>query len=254
MIFVPILRDRVRLIQGVALVAATVTLAGCVAPDVDDTTGTHLSQPAATPGTPPRQAVYADDIAIVGQEVSHGILDLPVVSGATVPPKVQFTDVTSIITQSKGVLADIDTEPYTTLLRDRILLLTRLKLRFVEHTLPPLITKKGKKDSSGDTSFSADYEIRSEMRGRVKDEFYRIQVQFVDIHSGEVLFDGLYRIRKEGDSTTFGGSTMAPEDAGSPPPPLSAPANPPQNPNAPDPTYTPPPPSGGGSGGGGGIY
>ena len=35
------------------------------------------------------------------------------------------------------------------------------------------------------------------MRGRADAEFYKIQVQFVDLQSNEVLFNGLYRIRKE---------------------------------------------------------
>jgi hypothetical protein len=111
---------------------------------------------------------------------------------------VQFTGVTSIIDKP------VDTEPYTELLRDRLLLLTREKLRFVERTLPPLITSaskkvKSKKDIPAPVAVSSDpdYQVLAEMRGRTEDDYYKIQIQFVDFHTGEVLFNGLYRIRKE---------------------------------------------------------
>src|SRR3984885_1244422 len=126
--------------RNLVIAAFALTLAAC-APmeDEDSTVGSRLAQPPA--GTPPQKPVDAGDIAIVGQEVAHSIMDLPVVANATVPPLVQFTGVTSIVDKP------IDTEPYTQLLRDRILLLTREKLRFVEHTLPPYVppTKKHKK-------------------------------------------------------------------------------------------------------------
>jgi hypothetical protein len=176
------------------IAAFALTLAAC-APleEVDNNTGSHLAQPPA--GTPPQKPVDAGDIAIVGQEVAHSIMDLPVVADATVPPLVQFTGVTSIVDKP------IDTDPYTELLRDRILLLTREKLRFVEHTLPPYVppSKKHKKaaPSPDQNTESADYEILAELRGHADSEFYRIQVQFVDIQTNEVLFDGLYRINKE---------------------------------------------------------
>ncbi len=248
MIFVRTLPDRMRLIQGAALVALAMTLGGCVSPDVDDPTGSHLAQPPA--GTAPRQPLDADDIAIVGQEVAHAILALPAVADATVPPRAQFAGVTSIVTSSKGVMADVDTEPYTTLLRDRILLLTRLKLRFIEHTLPPLVTaKRGKKTATPTSSDSGspDYKIVAELRGRLKDPFYHIQVQFVAIRTGEVLFDGLYRIRKEGEGGIGSPASDLAPDQSAPAPDQStgpAPSNI-QNPNVPDPTYVPPPAQGG---------
>jgi hypothetical protein len=180
-------------------VAAFVLILAACAPleEVDDTTGSRLAQPPA--GTPPQPPIDAGDIAIVGQEVAHSIMDLPAVAGAPVPPLVQFTGVTSIIEPP------IDTEPYTTLLRDRLLLLTREKLRFFERTLPPYVPpgKKSKKKKAEPTSVpvqntdNPDYEILAELRGHADAEFYRIQVQFIDLHGNEVLFNGLYRIRKE---------------------------------------------------------
>jgi hypothetical protein len=178
--------------RNLTLAGFALALAACA--PVDDTLGSHLAQPPA--GTPPRTPVYAGDIAIVGQEAAHSIMDLPVIADATVPPLVQFTGVTSIIDKP------IDTAPYTQLLRDRLLLLTREKLRFVEHTLPPLIVAPSKKSKKAPTppvenTENPDYEILAELRGHAEDEFYKIQVQFVDIQTNEVLFDGLYRIHKE---------------------------------------------------------
>ena len=206
--------------RNMTLAAFVLTLAAC-APmeEVDNTTGSRLAQPPV--GTPPRKPVDAGDIAIVGQEVAHSIMDLPVVANATIPPLVQFKGVTSIIDKP------IDTEPYTELLRDRLLLLTREKLRFVEHTLPPYVppSKKGKKKAEEQqpvqNTTDADYRILAELRGHADAEFYRIQIQFVDIHSSEVLFDGLYRIRKEA------ADQPAPEPYGDtepPPAPSSTPA------------------------------
>src|SRR5277367_6816622 len=112
-------------------------------------------------------------------------MNLPVVADASVPPLVQFTGVTSIVDKP------IDTDPYTELLRDRLLLLTREKLRFVEHTLPPYVppSKKGKKKAEpsqpDQNTTEPDYQILAELRGHAEDEFYRIQVEFVDIHSSD---------------------------------------------------------------------
>jgi hypothetical protein len=184
-----------RFAQNLTVAVFALTLAAC-APmeDEDSTVGSRLAQPPA--GVPPQKPVDAGDIAIVGQEVAHSIMDLPVVANAIVPPLVQFTRVTSIIDKP------IDTDPYTQLLRDRILLLTREKLRFVEHTLPPYVppTKKHKKappPPPDQNTENPDYEILAELRGHADNEFYKIQVQFVDIQTNEVLFDGLYRINKE---------------------------------------------------------
>jgi hypothetical protein len=202
--------------RNFTIAACALTLSAC-APmeEVDDTTGSHLAQ--SPPGTPPQQPVDAGDIAIVGQEVAHSIMDLPVVADATVPPLVQFTGVTSIIDKP------IDTDPYTELLRDRLLLLTREKLRFVEHTLPPYAppSKKHKKapPQPDQNTENPDYEILAELRGHAENEFYRIQVQFVDIHSNEVLFNGLYRINKEAADQPPPEPSPEPSDNNQAPPP-----------------------------------
>jgi hypothetical protein len=206
--------------RNLTIAAFALTLAACA--PVDDSIGSHLAQPPA--GTPPQTPIDAGDIAIVGQEVAHSIMDLPVVASAPIPPLVQFTEVTSIIDKP------IDTAPYTELLRDRLLLLTREKLRFVEHTLPPYVppTKKGKKQASPqptqDTE-NPDYQILAELRGHAEAEFYKIQVEFVDIRSNEVLFNGLYRIRKEA-ATLEAVPNPVPEPSGdsqAPPPPQPQP-------------------------------
>ncbi len=221
--------------RSLAIAAFALTLVAC-APleEVDNTTGSRLAQPPA--GTPPQKPIEAGDIAIVGQEVAHAIMNLPVVADATVPPLVQFTGVTSIVDKP------IDTDPYTELLRDRLLLLTREKLRFVERTLPPYVppTKKSKKKASPpqpvQNTTDADYQILAELRGHAEDDSYRIQVEFVDVHSGEVLFNGLYRIRAE--------SSEQP-----PPEPAGESQTQPQSPPVPEqdmttPTGTPPAPTG----------
>jgi PBP1b-binding outer membrane lipoprotein LpoB len=224
--------------RNLTLAAVALTLAACAPMDEDDTIGSHLAQPPA--GTPPQKPIDAGDIAIVGQEVSHGIMDLPAIANATVPPLVQFTGVTSIMDQP------IDTEPYTDLLRDRLLLLTREKLRFVEHTLPPYIppTKKKHKEASPQpvqNTDTPDYTILAELRGHVDSDFYKIQVQFVDARTSEVLFDGLYRIRKEADLEPVPGPVPQPPDGSQdtqPPPPTG---------DLTTPTTTEPPAAGGGT-------
>jgi hypothetical protein len=176
------------------IVAGVLTLAACAGmnEDEDSTVGSRLAQPPV--GTPPQPATDAGDIAIVGQEVANSIMALPAIANASVPPLVQFMGVTSIVDQP------IDTDPYTELLRDRLLLLTREKLRFVEHTLPPY--EPGKKHRKSESqpiqnTESPDYQILAELRGHATSDFYRIQVEFVDTRSNEVLFNGLYRIRPE---------------------------------------------------------
>lgn len=190
-----------------AIALAVLGLAACT--PVDDTIGSRLTQPPA--GTPKPKPVEAGDIAIVGQEVAHSIVELPAVSGASNPPLVQFNGVTSIIDKP------IDTDPYTELLRDRLLLLTRTKLRFVEHTLPPYVPPSKKKKAAPQphqNTSDPDFQILAELRGHAEDEFYRIQIEFRDAHSGEVLFNQVYRIRKEA-------SDQAPVPSGNqvPPPP-----------------------------------
>jgi hypothetical protein len=204
-----------RLVRSMALAAFTLSLAAC-APmeEVDNTTGSRLVQPPA--GVPPQPPIEAGDIAIVGQMVSHAIMALPAVADASIPPLVRFNGVTSI------VVPPIDTEPYTVLLRDRLLLLTREKLRFVEHTLPPYTGKKRKSESQPvQNTQDAQYKILAELRGRADADTYRIQVQFVDIGSSEILFDAVYRIRKEADMESAPPPESSPENTGDsqPPPP-----------------------------------
>ena len=219
--------------RSLGIAAVVVMLAACA--PVDDSIGSRLTQPPA--GTPPQTPIEAGDIAIVGQEVAHSIMDLPVVASATVPPLVQFTGVTSIVDKP------IDTDPYTELLRDRLLLLTRLKLRFVEHTLPPYIppSKKKKQVQSQpvQNTEDADYQILAELRGHAESEFYKIQVEFVDIHTNDVLFNGLYRIRREADvqPSTEPASDNQAVPASTPQPEL-------QQQDLTTPTTTTPPPAG----------
>ena len=181
------------------------------------------------------------DITIVGQEMGHAIIDLPEIANAAVPPLVQFTGVTSIINSP----TPIDTQPYTDLFRDRLLLITRLKLRFVEKTLPPLVvapSKKAKKAAAAapaQNTTNPDYQILAELRGRYDADLYRIQVEFVDLHSGNVLINNLYSIRKEAQSSQQSAESPAddstyqhlpPPDAQQPPadsgtpPPVASPA------------------------------
>lgn len=179
------------------LLTSALALAACAGADldVDDTTGSHLAQPPV--GTPPEPTVEAGDIAIAAQEFSHSIRDLPQIANDTTPPLVKFAGVTSIIRDKNGQLAPIDTAPYTALLRDRLLLGDREKLRFVERQLPPL-TSPGKHGTAGAIeSETPDYEVLAEMRGRAESDVYRIQIEFVDTRSGDVLFSAVYRIHQE---------------------------------------------------------
>ncbi len=223
--------------RGAFLVVAALSLAACA--EVDDTTGSRLTQPP--PGTPPPKPTPAGDITIVGQEMGHAIIDLPEIANAAVPPLVQFTGVTSIIVSP----VPIDTEPYTDLFRDRLLLITRLKLRFIEKTLPPLVvapSKKAKKKAATavpeQNTTNPDYQILAELRGRYDADLYKIQVEFVDLHSGNVLINNLYSIRKEAqpsaqpaespaDDSTY--EHLPPPEAQPPPdsapqPPVASPA------------------------------
>jgi hypothetical protein len=142
-----------------------------------------------------RPILPAGDIAIAGQEFSHSIMDLPEVSGAAVPPLVRFSGVTSVIN------GPVDTTPYTDLLRDRLLLLTREKLRFVERQLPPLTPHKKSKNEAAGAESGADYEVMAQLRGDFNSDNYQADIQFVDLRSGQALFDGLYNIRKEAQLT-----------------------------------------------------
>ena len=203
-------------------------LAACASMEDEDKTdviGSRLAQPP--PGAPLPVPAEAGDIAIAGQEVAHSLMDLPVVANATVPPLVQFKGVTSIINPP------IDTAPYTILLRDRLLLITREKLRFVEHTLPPYIPGKKKRSQESQPSQNTtnfDYQILAELRGRATADYYKIQVEFVDAHTGDVLFSGLYRIRPEASEESAPEPTTTPESQSMQIPDQSLPPPPPQSP------------------------
>jgi len=222
-------------VRRACLVTSVLTLVSCA--EVDDTTGSRLVQPA--PGAPPVKPIPANDITIVGQEVGHAIIDLPEVANAPTPPLVEFTGVTSIIASP----TPIDTQPYTDLLRDRLLLITRLKLRFIEKTLPQLVIapKKGKKKAAApatpaSNTSNPDYQILAELRGRYDAELYKIQVEFVNVQTGDVLFNELYSIRKEAQSD---GAAVQPDvnpvDDSIPPPPAPGTSGP-----APDGSSQPP--------------
>jgi hypothetical protein len=226
--------------RGAFLMTAALAMVSC-AGEVDDTTGSRLVQPA--PNSPPVKPIPANDITIVGQEFGHAILDLPDIANAAVPPLVEFTGVTSIIASP----TPIDTQPYTDLLRDRLLLITRLKLRYVEKTLPPLIvsnSKKGKKKASlppvpAQNTTNPDYQILAELRGRYDADLYKIQVEFVNVQTGDVLLNELYSIRKEAQpdaGAPIGQPEVNPaDDSMAPPPPPGTP-----DPNSPQPPPAPP--------------
>jgi hypothetical protein len=222
-----------------AVVACALALFGCASEnDERDSMGSRLYQPPHGTRRPP--PTDAGDIAIVGQDVAHSILQLPVVADASTPLLVRFNGVTSIINPP------VDTEPYTQLLRDRLLLLTREKLRFVEHTLPPYVPGGHKKhaDSGGGDS-SADYEVLAELRGQAKAPSYKIQVEFVEIGSGTILFNQTYRVAKESDDSQPDADAytppMAPQNPQQAPPPAPKPQdNSDSNPYTGDPNKPPP--------------
>ena len=193
--------------NGVALVACALALAACASEDRDDVTGSRLEQPTLAQGQKPPPPIEAGDIAIAAQLFSHDIRDLPQVAGLTVPRLVQFNGVTSIVRDQNGQLAPIDTDPYTTLLRDRLLLGDREKLRFVERQLPAFHPRTIHKNSevaspieidSGD----ADYRVLAELRGHANANTFRVQMEFVDAHNGSVLLNEVYRIRAEAPGST----------------------------------------------------
>jgi hypothetical protein len=162
-----------------------------------------------TPALPLPQAdasgqpiLAAGDVAIAGQEAAHSIMDLPEVNDAKVPPLVRFDGVHSRLAQP------IDTEPYTGLLRDRLLLITREKLRFVEHTLPPLHGHKT--GSSAEGQGGADYAVTATLSADATPTSYLIRIQFVELHSGNSVFSGLYRINPEEESAPSSAGGGAP--------------------------------------------
>lgn len=227
----------------IAVAACALALIGCAGEnDERDSLGSRLYQPPAGTKRPP--PVEAGDIAIVGQNVAQQILQLPQVAGASVPPVVRFNGVTSIINPP------IDTEPYTELLRDRLLLLTREKLRFVEHTLPMLHAKRSERSNVGG---EAEYQILAEMRGQAKADTYKVQVEFVQISSGAILFNQTYRIAKEAESQPSADQytpPMAPPSQQQAPPPRRSDAGETGEPSAPPPGYYDVPATNNGSSGG----
>jgi hypothetical protein len=189
-------------VRNAVLAAGALALAACATMETDDTTGSHLEQ--AAPGAPPEPTVEAGDIAIAAQEFSHSIRELPQVANAGTPPLVRFAGVTSIVRDENHQLAPIDTEPYTTLLRDRLLLGDREKLRFTERSLPPFNAHPKHAKSAPVESGDADYRVLAELRGRYGDDSYRVQMEFVDAHNGQVLFNATYRIHKESPGASGG--------------------------------------------------
>jgi hypothetical protein len=235
MIFLTMAANAERRGRWVVAAAALLALAGCA--ETDNPASSHLAQVPAVDAATGQPIIEAGDIAIVGQLVAHSLMALPEVADAEKPPLVQFTGVTSVVT------GPVDTSPYTELLRDRLLLLTREKLRFVERQLPPLTSHKIKhhKDVPApiDVDSDADYQILAELRGNFDDDDYHIQVQFVDLHSSQVLFNGLYRIRKEAqDNAPQGPATIISPTIESTAPNPANPVDPGSS------TTTPPPPSG----------
>ena len=212
-----------KLLRGVSfgpalLVAGVLLLAGCASEDVDDLTGSRMQPLALGPDNKPQPPIESGDIAIAGQLFSHDVRALPQVASLTTPALVRFNGVTSLITDENHQLAPIDTAPYTTLLRDRLLLGDREKLRFVERQLPPLSTSRhGKEVTSSIGGGDADYQVIAELRGKAGAGSYRCQIEFVDIHSGAVLVNGIYRIRPESpESQDMGSLGATPEPAPSP--------------------------------------
>jgi PBP1b-binding outer membrane lipoprotein LpoB len=237
-----------------AVAVCALVLTGCATEnDERDSMGSHLAQPPhGVKRTPPTDA---GDIALVGQDAAQAILQLPAISEASTPPLVKFNGVTSIINPP------IDTTPYTELLRDRLLLLTREKLRFVEHTLPPYSPGGHKKHVDVDNG-DAEYQVLAEMRGQPKAPTYKIQIEFIESGSGNILFNQTYRISKEDEGQPSADSytpPMAPQTPGQQAP-ASQSSEQPKNtsgvntngdPNNPPPGYYEPKPStGNGSGGG----
>jgi len=179
--------------RGILLLMGALALAACST--TNETANSGLAQPGGAAAEP---LIEAGDVAIAAQYAAHAIRDLPQVADAPKPMMVQFTGVTSIVT------GPVDTEPYTNLLRDRLLVGAHDKLRYVERELPPLILAKPKKIKSRkdlpppvEVNSDPDFQVLAELRGNFNDDFYKIQIQFLDFHTHEVLFDALYHIRKE---------------------------------------------------------
>jgi hypothetical protein len=203
---------------------ATLALAGCAGtvsmpkqPEVDAATGQTIQE--------------AGDIVIVGQLVSHSIMDLPEIASATVPPLVQFAGVTSAIN------GPVDVSAYTDLFRDRVLLLTREKLRFVERQLPPLGSGRHHHTMPLDVSTDADYKLTAVLRGFFDDDTYLVQVDFIDLHLGSSVFSAVYRIRKEAQAEPEPAAAATPQNT-------NIESTAPNSGPTPDPNVPLPPPAG----------
>jgi hypothetical protein len=228
-----------RTMRGMILATGTLVLGACATTPVDDTLNSRLTQPGSPAAEKP---IDAGDIAIAGQYAAHSIRDLPQIANSPKPLMVQFTGATSIVD------GPVDTEPYTNLLRDRLVVGSHEKLRYVERELPPLVLAKPKKIKSKkdlpppvQVESDPDYQVLAELRGNFTDDLYKIQIQFVDFHTGEVLFNGLYRIRKEMPSEPSNQTTITTQTIQSPSqsPETGVSAPPPSQP----PPSTPPPSS-----------
>jgi hypothetical protein len=210
----------------VAVAALVLTFAGCASQDVDDLTGSHMQPLPLGADNKPAPPIEAGDIAIAGQLFSHDVRNLPQVASLTTPQLVRFNGVTSLVTDKNHQLAPIDTAPYTQLLRDRLLLGDREKLRFVEHTLPPFGSAVKHHDTAPEESGDADFEVRAELRGHDDASALRVQIEFIDIHSGAVLVNGIYRIRQEAATSAnmsdLSGPPPEDQDQGQAPLPNSA--------------------------------
>lgn len=184
--------------------------------------------------------IQAGDVAIAGQLASHSIMNLSEVADATTPPLVRFSGVTSIVN------GPVDTQPYTSLLRDRLLLLTREKLRFVERQLPAFKPHKVRHSSDVggplDVASDADYQIMAQLRGNFSDDTYLLDVEFIDLHTNQPLFNGDYRIHKEEQAAPEAPMEGNPAPESTAPNPAPIPANPGPVPgDVPDETPPPPP-------------
>lgn len=229
-------------LEKLALLAAVLSLAACAGEERDDTTGSRLYQAPIPQGQKPPPPIEAGDIAIAAQLFSHDIRQLPQVASLSVPQLVQFGGVTSIVRDEHGQLAQVDTQPYTDLLRDRLLLGDREKLRFVERQLPAYTGGKSHKKGEDVGAITvdngdADFRILAELRGHADSSALRIQMEFLT-RDGTILLNNTYRIRRE--SPGSGASEMiSDQDVQPMPPPMPKPQR--AAPDAANTGYTPVP-------------
>ena len=204
--------------------------------DEDNAVGSRLAQPPQ--GVPLPKAEEVGDITIAGQEFCprrHGLARRRRCGCArrwcdsTASPALSTSRSIRNLTRSSCAIA--------------CFLLTREKLRFIEHTLPPYVP--GKKHKSEDKQpvqniSDPDFEILAELRGHADAEFYRIQIEFVDAHSHEVLYNGLYHIRPEASDQQSAQEPAASNDQVAPPPSAQPPVPESTVPDTAQPTTTVP--------------